>query len=221
MSRNEASRRDTLEPVFEENRSPARPLKSAASEPLPSPRSQIEIPLTPRQGHAARVVIADDDQHALQAWSRSAAALYGGALDLRTWEPSKQPGHPGLVEQLRRWAAEGWRADVLVIDLNLDDGGRHGVHYLEDMRREPGFGALPVVLATSNQHSDLEQGHLSPNTGPNRTGESPRDWLKRPNRWSPRRCCSARPATRCSSAASAAACPAGSVPRGGGPGCAC
>lgn len=171
--------RPALRPVFDENRSPAPPLRAPGAGALPEPRSRIEIPLTERPGNRARVVIADDDQHALQAWVRSAEASYGKALDLRTWEPSSRAGHPDLVEQIQRWRAEGWHADLLVIDFNFDDGGRHGVHYLEDLRKEPGLAALPVVLATSNQQSDLEQGQLSPDQGPNKTRESPRDWFKR------------------------------------------
>lgn len=179
MQRNEPSpRRASLEPVFEENRSPAKPLHSGASQALPPPFSHVEIPLT-RRSNPPRVVIADDDLHALRAWERSARTVYEGAIDLRTWAPSNEAGHPGLLDQLRSWAGQGWRADIVVVDLNFDDGGKHGVHYVEELRREPGFLALPAVLATSNQFSDLEQGRLSTEHGPVRSNEVVLDWLRR------------------------------------------
>lgn len=178
MPPNELPRRAALKPVFEENLVPARPLQSGAGQALPPPFSKVEIPLT-RRRNPPHVVIADDDLDALRAWERSAATVYSGAIELRTWAPANDAGHPGLLQQLRRWAGEGWHCDVVVVDLNFDDGGKHGVHYVEELRREPGLLALPVVLATSNQLSDLEQGRLSTDHGPLRSHEVVLDWLRR------------------------------------------
>lgn len=178
MSRTSPSHAGALEAVFPENNSPAAPLAMNAAERLPSPFSILEIPLT-RRVNPPRIVIADDDRSALEAWQRSAASFYENAIDLRTWQPASAAGQPGLVEQVRLWDKEGWRPDVVAIDLNFDDGGKHGVHYVEELRSEPGYAAMPIVMATGNQYSDLEQGKLSHNQGNNKTKESPTAWLRR------------------------------------------
>jgi len=77
----------------------------------------------------------------------------------------------GLLDTVRQWLKEGWRPDVIVIDINFDDGGISGVQYLALLRKEPDCAALAVVLATGNQCRDLDQnkltegkGKLKPNT---------------------------------------------------------
>jgi CheY-like chemotaxis protein len=124
---------------------------------LPSPASQIDIPL-PKRKDPPWVVIADDEEDVIQALQRSLENRYHGALDVRFWRPGTGPN---LVENVKSWIKAGWPPDAVVIDINFDEGGKHGVHYLEDLRKEHGCAALAVVLVTGNQYSDLEQGHVS------------------------------------------------------------
>lgn len=162
----------TLAEVFPENRVRVPPLSSDISRPLPPSQQLNEIPL-PKRLRPPRILIADDDARFFETLKRSLETVYPGKMDLRFWSPDVKT--PDLLEMLRQYQQEGWQPDVMVIDINFDRGGKHGVDYLEDLRKESGCVALPVVLTTGNQLGDLEEDRL-------RSGD--RNWTEeRPSRW--------------------------------------
>ncbi len=171
--------------VFPENNTPASPikiLKISELTALPMPNSQIEIPLR-KHKNPPKLVIADDEEPVIAALQRSLKAQYKDAMDVRFWRPSGS-AERGLLETIKQWVKEGWRPDAVVIDINFDDGGKHGVHYLEELRNKPGCAALAVALATGNQYSDLDQGRLSLGMK-NKTAETPTEWLRKAKRLAP------------------------------------
>lgn len=166
-----------LPTVFPENRTPASPFEVEGT--LPAPDSDLKIRL-PARISRPRVIIADDDSEVIEGLGRSLEAHYSQALDVRFW----QPGHEfGLVEQVMEWIKNDWHPDAVVIDINMDVGGRHGVHYLQDLRKQEGCATLAVVLATGNQFCDLDEGRLT--TGTNLTGEKPSQWLEQARKCEP------------------------------------
>jgi|GEM_PF-6230506 len=168
--------------VFPENNTTASPITMGELATLPTPSSQVGIPL-PKRKNPPKVVIADDEEAVLEAVQRSLQAQYKDAMDVRFWRPSGSIER-GLLETIKQWIKDGWRPDAVVIDINFDDGGKHGVHYLEELRVKPGCAALAVALATGNQYGDLDQGRLSPGVE-NKTQETPADWLKMAKRLAP------------------------------------
>jgi signal transduction histidine kinase/CheY-like chemotaxis protein len=159
---------------FPENSVPAAPL--ADSRNLPTPQSLAGlIPLPDREVAARpRVLIVDDEEAVIDGLARSWKQYYPRALDVRFWQAGAKPG---LVEQIELWIAEGWRPDAAVIDINMDDGGRHGVDYLGALRSLEGCQALPVVLATGNQYRDLDESRLT--IGKNLTPDNPAAWARK------------------------------------------
>lgn len=168
-----------LEPIFAENRISLEPLSNNIASLLPKPKITIPLPRTPKGKNPPRVIIADDDEKVLEGLQRSLNNEYPGALDMRYWHPKD---NQDLLVMVRQCLAEGWRPDAVVIDINFNVGGKHGVHYLEELRKAPGCAALAVVLATGNQYSDLIQGRVK---GPNVTGEEPSEWLNKAERFAP------------------------------------
>ena len=158
--------------VFEENKSHVAPLATIDSLPLPLPTHQIMIPL-PEREQPPRVVIADDETSVIDGLRCSLAGHYTNSLDVRFWQAGDVPS---LKDQIIAWMDSGWHPDVVVIDINMDDGGKHGVHYLEELRSTARCAAIAVVLATGNQYRDLDAGKLS--TGENLTQQNPDEWLK-------------------------------------------
>jgi len=167
----------TLPEVFPENASPASPLFSTLGAALPSLDVLEPTPL-PRRNTPPRFLLADDERGFFEALQRSLDTVYPGQLDLRFWSPNPQKDllKKDLLTYLRELKAAGWRPDAVIIDINFDDGGRHGVDYLRMLREEPGCTALPVVLTTGNQLRDLEEDRLS-GTDRNWTGTQPSRWL--------------------------------------------
>lgn len=159
-----------LPAVFPENRTRALPFADLGE--LPPPETDA-ITLLPAKKTPSRVVIVDDDKALIDSLGRSQKAFYRDSLDLRFWHPDDGTG---LVEQITTWMNEDWRPDAVVIDINMDIGGRHGVHYLQDLRKQKGCAALAVVLATAEEFRDLDEGRLT--KGVNLTAETPVQWLE-------------------------------------------
>ena len=160
-----------LQAVFPENHFHATPFEDGGI--LPSPQNGIIIPL-PNKESRPRVVIADDDPEFFNGLARSLEAHYSQALDVRFWRPDNSKLN--LVDQIIQWIQEGWRPDAVVIDINMGDGGRHGVHYLQEIRKQKGCATLAVILATGNQYRDLDEGRLT--AGANLTKLEPSKWLE-------------------------------------------
>lgn len=163
----------TLPEVFPENQVQVPPLSSDMSGSLPPSQELNRIPL-PKRLRPPRVLIADDDARFFESLKRSLENFYPDQMDLRFWSPDVET--PDLLEVLRQYQQEGWQPDAMVIDINFDCGGKHGVDYLKDLRWEPGCVALPVVLTTGNQLRDLEEDRLRSGDR-NWTGEKPSRWL--------------------------------------------
>lgn len=162
-----------LAAYFPENATQAPPLRSA--QVLPAPQSLsglIPLPIRPA-AQRPKVLIVDDEAPVLEGLARSWRQFYAEALDLHFWQAGSTPG---LMEQIDLWLKDGWRPDAVVIDINMDDGGTHGVDHLRSVRGKTGCLALPVVLATGNQYRDLDQNKLSGGQGKNLTGVDPNHW---------------------------------------------
>lgn len=166
-----------LAPLFPENSVPAAPLFEDGT--LPSPSDHLVIPLPIREPRP-RVVIADDDIDVIDGLGRSLEANYSKALDVRFCTPRHDLS---FVDQIKAWMKGGWRPDAVVIDINMDVGGRHGVHYLQELREQEGCAALAVVLTTGNQYRDLDEGRLT--VGRNLTRDDPGKWLERARKYEP------------------------------------
>ena len=160
-----------LPAYFPENASPVSPLRGEGGLPTPlSLGSLIPLPERP-EGLRPKVLIVDDEASVLDGLERSWRQYYVQCLDLRFWRAGNSPG---LIEQICQWLKGGWRPDVVVIDINMDDGGNNGVDYLDRLRKTPGCLAIPIVLATGNQYRDLDKNQLS--EGKNLTGLDPSQW---------------------------------------------
>jgi signal transduction histidine kinase/CheY-like chemotaxis protein len=163
----------TLPAEFPENHSFAPPLTSQGS--ISSPFNERSIVL-PERKTRFRIVIADDDEKVIEGLKNSLASHYAKTLELRFWQPEKnianapqpeqnpptiekseenQPKDP-LVAQIQDWMQAGWRPDAVIIDMNMDEGGKHGVEYLAALRNTEGCFSLPVILATSDEYRDLD-----------------------------------------------------------------
>lgn len=163
----------TLPAEFPENHSFAPPLASQGS--LPTPANERFIVL-PERKTRFKIVIADDDEKVIEGLKNSLASHYAKTLELRFWRPEKnianatqpeqspstiekseenQPKDP-LVAQIQDWMQAGWRPDAVIIDMNMDEGGKHGVEYLAALRNTEGCFSLPVILATSDEYRDLD-----------------------------------------------------------------
>lgn len=160
-----------LPAVFPENRTPVSPFADQGE--LPRPDMDIVIPL-PKKKFPPRVVIVDDDKALIESLGRSQKAYYRDALDVLFWHPDNEVG---LVDQITEWMRDGWRPDAVVIDINMDIGGRHGIHYLQELRQKEGCAALAVVLATANTFRDLEEGRVT--AGATSTNETPSQWFEK------------------------------------------
>lgn len=168
---------------FPENQSPA----DAPRYALPEPNDgytllALALPVPERPEWRPRILFVDDDELLLNALQISAGSWFAGALDVRCWAPRLGE----LLVQLQCWrSCEGWRPDLLVLDINFSERGKGGIDYLRELRAAPGWKALPVVLATGNLLRDLDQDRVSDPLRPNRTGTTPKEWLRQAKQHAP------------------------------------
>ena len=125
-----------LPKVFPENNDQVLPLSSDISKRLP-PSQEINLIPLPNRSRPPRILIADDDTYFFDALQRSMKNFYPGKMDLRFWAPDNIE-IPDLLEILRQYQQEGWKPDAIIIDINFDRGGKHGVDYLNELRQEHG-----------------------------------------------------------------------------------
>lgn len=180
-----------LEPVFDENQLGLPAAQTAGAEntvPIADlavldvpPDIASALPVCDDLALRPRLLFADDDEVVLESLLGSARTYFERSVDIRTWSP----GGDGLVDAIAAHRSAGWEPDLLVLDINFDDGGHAGLDYLQQVRGEPGLLAMPVVLATGNQLVDLEQDRTSPHQGSNKTGIAPRLWAEKAKSFEP------------------------------------
>lgn len=164
-----------LERYFPENARHVEPLQ------LPDPDSeQLSIIDLPIRTPPPKIVIADDDKSVIKGTERSWQAFYKHALDIRYWQPTDKLN---LLDTLEQWQEqEQWKPDVVVLDINFADGGKHGgLHYLAELRQTEGYAALAVVLATGNKYRDIDAGQVTNNL----TNIDPAKWLEIAKQYQP------------------------------------
>ena len=162
-----------LQPLFEENLKIQGPVEQGLSDILIA-RSDIEIPPLPSHNPPWRILLVDDDDEVIKGLETS-QEQYVDSLELRFWSPGKDGDKLHLVRSLAKWRdGKDWFPNLLVLDINMDEGGESGFDYLTAIRSTLGFKSLPLVLATGNQVRDLDGNQLQSDI--NRTGIDPSEW---------------------------------------------
>ena len=95
-----------------------------------------------------KVLVVDDDQLFLNLLEISAERL-SVDMDLRVLKTNREKNH--VAQTLREYVGKNWIPDLVVVDINIAEGGHSGETYVESIRKDPGFSTIPLVLTTSSE----------------------------------------------------------------------
>lgn len=96
----------------------------------------------------AKILVVDDDQAFLELLLISADRLNTG-IDLRLLKTNREKNH--VSQTLRDFVLQNWIPDLVVVDINIAEGGHSGEVYVNAIREDPGFSTIPLVLTTSSE----------------------------------------------------------------------